>query len=144
MQSLTCEVSALKGTKESLECQMWEMEDNFAAEAASCQDTIGCQQEEIQNMKEDMAHHICAYQDILNVKMVLDIEIATCRQLLEDEETRIAQPLSNFSSLNLMETHLDSLPFIDTHSKRALLIKTVENGDGQIIDETFQHHDDLE
>uniref|UniRef100_A0A8I3PND8 IF rod domain-containing protein n=1 Tax=Canis lupus familiaris TaxID=9615 RepID=A0A8I3PND8_CANLF len=114
VQSLTCEVDALKGTNESLERQMREMEENLAAEAANHQDTIGRLQDEIQNMKEEMAPHLREYQDLLN--------------LLEGEESRIALPLPNFSSLNLRETNLDSLPLVDIHSKRTLLIKRLKLG----------------
>lgn len=45
-------------------------------------------EETLQKTKQDMARQVREYQDLMNVKLGLDIEIATYKKLLEGEETR--------------------------------------------------------
>ncbi|XP_069472926.1 keratin, type II cytoskeletal 8-like [Ambystoma mexicanum] len=86
------EIDALKNQRTNLENAIGMAEDKGEQAMRNTKDNIQELEEALKRAKQDMAGKVREYQDLMNTKLALDIEIATYRKLLEGEETRLIGP----------------------------------------------------
>ncbi|XP_029946898.1 keratin, type II cytoskeletal 8-like isoform X1 [Salarias fasciatus] len=109
---LQSEIDMVKAQRNSLEAQIAEAEERGELAVKDAKLRIRELEEALQRAKQDMALQVRQYQELMNVKLALDIEIATYKKLLEGEESRLAigikTNVTKHTSMNFNSYSLES------------------------------------
>ncbi|XP_076872092.1 keratin, type II cytoskeletal 8-like isoform X2 [Brachyhypopomus gauderio] len=92
VQRLTSEIEMLKRKKKNLEDDIATLENDEQTTISKLQDQITQVQDALRRDRSVVAQQTCKNQELLNLKMALDIEISTYEQILRGEEHRMTVP----------------------------------------------------
>ncbi|XP_005394427.1 PREDICTED: keratin, type I cytoskeletal 26 [Chinchilla lanigera] len=86
LQTLEIELQSLLAMKQSYEHTLAETEGNYCVQLQQIQDQIGTMEEQLQQIRTETEGQKLEYEQLLDIKMILEKEIETYCNLLDGEE----------------------------------------------------------
>ncbi|XP_037674439.1 keratin, type II cytoskeletal 8-like [Choloepus didactylus] len=156
ISGLQAEIEGLKGQRASLEAAIVDAEQCEELAVKDANAKLAQLEAALHQAKQDTAWQLHEYQELMNVKLALDIEIATNRKLLEGEESRLESGMQSMSVHMKTSRGYYSGPLSPvfgglsgsgnnysfssggsrTSSTKAVVVKKIETCDGKLVPES--------
>ncbi|KAL0603016.1 Keratin, type II cytoskeletal 8 [Plecturocebus cupreus] len=95
---LQAEIEGFRGQRASLETKTVDAKQRGVLALKDANAKLSELEAALERAKQDMAWELCEYQELMNIKQAMDIEIATYRKLLEGEESQLESGMQNVST----------------------------------------------
>uniref|UniRef100_A0A8C7QIM8 IF rod domain-containing protein n=1 Tax=Oncorhynchus mykiss TaxID=8022 RepID=A0A8C7QIM8_ONCMY len=122
IQNKECDLDALN---DALEAEVNKATERYKRELEDLQARIEALKLELETTKEKIAHHLREYQDLLDIKMALEIENTTYRKLIEGEDLQLSNMVKNLSWMSgrMSAIELRNNPLWDLLSQKRSMAK---------------------
>uniref|UniRef100_A0A673N7F7 Lamin-B2-like n=1 Tax=Sinocyclocheilus rhinocerous TaxID=307959 RepID=A0A673N7F7_9TELE len=108
IEGLSYQLSALQKQASAAEERIRELEDMLSSDRDKYRRQLDAKEREMAEMRECMQQQLNEYQELLDVKLALDMEINAYRKLLEGEEDRLKLSPSPSSRVTVSRTTASS------------------------------------
>ncbi|XP_055520458.1 keratin, type I cytoskeletal 18-like [Leucoraja erinacea] len=119
-QSLDVELHSLLSVKSSLEGTLCDTEQRYEMELQKINALITALESDLMQVHLELQSHASDYEQLLNIKMKLEAEIATYRRLLDGED---------------MGGHVESTKGVSSHTIKKTMTTTQKLVDGKVVAE---------